>query len=110
MFQGFQASGHFSDSTVSSTMFGFLGSKESLSEEEKKECVVELRKRLEDGSQPVEEQLRAGGEAGLAQGPGLDDAFLHRWLRAEDHRHACQLALAMKHLHCQLLGSLMSSV
>ena len=43
--------------------------------------MLTLREKLSDGTQPVEEQLRQGGEAGLN---GLDDVTLRRWLRAEN--------------------------
>ena len=64
----------------SAAMFGF-GSHSKLSEAEQEQAVLTLRQRLSDGTQPVEEQLRQGGEAGLN---GLDDVTLRRWLRAED--------------------------
>lgn len=62
-------------------MFGF-GETPARTEEEEKQAVKTLRERLSDGSQPVEEQLRKGGEAGLQ---GLDEYTLDRWLSAEDY-------------------------
>lgn len=61
-------------------MFGFSKSAK-VTDEEQKNLITSLRGRLSDGSQPVEEQLRAGGEVGLQ---GLDDVSLGRWLAAEN--------------------------
>ena len=65
---------------IFAAMFVF-GSNSKLSEAEQEQAVLKLRESLSDGTQPVEEQLRQGGEAGLND---LDDITLRRWLRAEN--------------------------